>query len=196
MALAAQRLKLSYQDYLDIERQTDTRHEFLDGEVFARAGGTPRHAAAATTLSFLLYRGLWGRGPCRPYNSDLKVRVPATGLATYPDLAVICGQPEPDAEDPNAATNPTLLAEVLSPSTEAWDRGGKFDHYQQLPSLQHYLLLDPRVPLLQHFERLPDGTSWRLTTHRAGDAPTVMGVTLSVDELYAELPEDPAPAGA
>lgn len=195
MALAARKLKLSYQDYLEIERQTDTRHEFLDGEVFAMAGGTLRHSATKANLLGQFYVGLRGRAPCRTYDSDTKIRVPATGLATYPDLAIICGQPEVDAEDPNAATNPTLLAEVLSPSTEAWDRGGKFDHYQQLPSLQHYLLLDPRKPLLQHFERQADG-SWRLTTHRAGGSLTVLGVTLSVDELYADLPEDPPAAGA
>lgn len=194
MALAARKPKLSYQDYLDLEQRTDTRHEFLDGEVFAMAGGTPRHSAAKTNLIGLLFAGLRGRGPCRPYDSDLKVRVLATGLATYPDVTVICGKPDRDEEDANAATNPTLLAEVLSPSTEAWDRGGKFDHYQQIPSLQHYLLMDPRKPLLQHFERQTDG-SWRLTTHRAGDALTVMGVALSVDELYAELPDDEAQTG-
>lgn len=189
MALAARKLKLSYQDYLALERDTDTRHQFLDGEVFAMAGGTHRHSAAQANLLGLLFRGLWGRGPCRTYTSDLKVRVLATGLATYPDVTVICGRSVPDPEDPNATTNPTLLAEVLSPSTEAWDRGGKFDHYREIPSLQDYLLVDPNRPYVQHFQRQTDG-SWRLTTHRASGSLTVLGMTLALDELYAELPDE------
>ena len=191
MAEPARKLSLSYEDYLAIEDEAAVRHEFLDGEVFAMAGGTIRHSALKSRLLGQAYAALRGR-PCEAYDADLKLRVPETGLASYADLAVICGPPVPDAEDPNAATNPVLLAEVLSPSTEAWDRGGKFLHYQKLPTLRHYLLIDPNRPGIEHYERLEDG-AWRYRFIGPGGVVAALDVQIAVDELFADLPE-PAPA--
>lgn len=193
MALPA-RKHLTYAEYLALEQSTDLRHEFLDGEAWAMAGGTPRHSKIKANLVGQLYLAL-GRGPCAAYDSDLKVRVPDTGLSTYPDAAVICGPLERDALDRNAAVNPTVLVEVLSEGTEAWDRGGKFAHYRRLPSLRHYLLVDSRSPRVEHYVRLPDGR-WALSEHGPGEGVEIeaAGIRLEVDRLYEGLPdEDEAP---
>ena len=190
MGNTGKRWKFSYQDYLAIERKTDTRHQFVDGEVFAMEGSTPLHAAVKVNLlcSPRPEDGGWRTG--RPFASDLKIRVLETGMASYADLTVVCGPLERDPEDPNAVTNPSLLAEVLSPSTEAWDRGGKFAHYQRIPSLRHYLLIDTTTARVEHYERQPDG-AWRYAALGAGDTLRVLdGVELSVDALYRDLPDE------
>ena len=191
MGQPARKHRLSYQDYLALERETDLRHEFLDGEAWAMAGGTLRHSALKVNLGGLMFVALRGR-PCRAYDADAKTIVPDTGLATYADLAVLCGPPEPAPHDRHALTNPVVLFEVLSPSTEAWDRGGKFHHYRHLGSLQHYVLLTTEQPRVEVFTR-GEGGSWILRTYGPGDrvALPAIEVELSVDELYADLPEEP-----
>ncbi|MFO0748141.1 MAG: Uma2 family endonuclease [Myxococcota bacterium] len=180
---------LSYAQYLALEGETHERFQFLDGEVFAMAGGTLRHAKLIANLTAAL-GGALGDGPCQAYSSDAKLRVAATGLATYPDLSVICGAPETHPEDPNAATNPALVAEVLSPSTEAWDRGGKFHHLKQVQSLRHYLLVSVDAVRVERFERADHGT-WTYREHGAGETVELadLGVTFTVDALYRNLPE-------
>src|SRR5690606_31274388 len=118
------------------------KHEFLDGLVWAMAGGSPEHAAIAANIVALLVNQLAGRR-CRVFSSDLRVRVKATGLATYPDVTVVCEQLELDPDDPkgHTVTNPKLLVEVLSPSTAEYDRGEKLDHYRQIESLEVILLV-------------------------------------------------------
>lgn len=181
---------LTYAEYLELERSTDMRHEYLAGEAWMMSGGTPRHAGIKTNLTTTVATALV-RTPCRAYDADLKIRVVATGLATYPDLSVICGGLEIHPEDPNAGTNPTALFEVLSPSTEAWDRGGKFQHAQQIPSLRHYVLVSQDEPLVEVYTRSEGG--WLYTTHRAGEqiALAGLGATLAVDDLYLKLPPVP-----
>ena len=188
MAEPARRM-LSYRDYLDLERETGIRHEYLDGEVWAMAGGTLRHSRVKTKLTIAIGNAL-GDGPCQPYDSDLKIRIPETGLATYPDLAIICGPPVVDVEDHNAATNPTVLVEVLSKDTEAWDRGGKFLHYRRLDSLQHTLLVSQDAALIELFTRMDDGT-WRLSEHGPGQqvALPAIDVAIEVDAVFSDLPE-------
>jgi len=186
---------LTYAEYLALERTTDTRHEYLAGAAWMISGGTPRHAGIKTNLTVAVATAL-GKTPCRPYDADLKIRVVATGLATYPDLSVICGGLETDPEDPNAVTNPAVLFEVLSPSTEAWDRGGKFQHAQQIPSLRHYVLIGQGEPFVEVYTRTDAG--WLYTTHRAGEnaALTGIGATLAVDALYENLPPVPDASSA
>jgi Uma2 family endonuclease len=181
--------RYTYAEYLALEAETGIRHEFLDGQVWAMSGGSPRHSAVKVNLVAALKSALRGT-PCRPYDSDLKLRVPESGLATYADAAVTCGPLVPDAGDPMAATNPTLIAEVLSPSTEAWDRDWKWDHYRSMRSLRHFLLVDPGTPKVEHYERLPDDT-WHFTVHRTGDVVRVaaLGIDLPVDALYEDLPD-------
>ena len=179
---------LSYAEYLELERSEGVKHEFLDGRVWAMSGGTPGHAAIAANLTGLLYLPLRG-GPCRSYTSDLKIRVFETGLATYPDVSVVCGPLEPHPEDPNAVTNPTVLVEVLSPSTEAWDRGAKARHYRRLPSLRHFLLVDPDGLRVELFTRRDDG-SWSFVEHAPGGTIRLEAIDLDlrIDDVFADLP--------
>src|SRR4051812_42732973 len=109
------RARYTWAQYVVLEHSSNVKHEFFDGEIFAMAGGTPEHSALATAITIQLGRQLEGK-PCRPYNSDLRIRVPATGLGTYPDVSVICGPPQHDPSDRNTLVNPTLIVEVLSDS--------------------------------------------------------------------------------
>lgn len=179
--------RLSYADYVAGEANGEVRHEFLDGEIFAMAGGTLEHSALAAQLSHLLKMALQGR-PCRVFNSDARTRVPATGLGTYPDLAVVCGRVRTDPDDPDTLINPVLLVEVLSERTEGWDRGGKFGHYQRLDSLREYLLVSVEPRQLELYRRQADGR-WLYERVGPGDVLTLdsVGVTLAADALYAEL---------
>ena len=193
MGEAARKLHLSYDDYLALERETDLRHEYLDGEAWAMAGGTPRHAVVKSNLTGLLWNRLRGR-PCRAVDADLKIAIPDTGLYTYPDLSVICGALERSAQDRNAVVNPTVLFEVLSPSTEGWDRGGKFAHYRRIPTLQHFVLVSVDLSRVELYTRTPDGR-WLLSEHGPGDEVPLSAVDIAfpVDALYEGLPEeDPA----
>src|SRR5262245_13134541 len=128
--------RFTFEQYVVLEKDSGTKHEFLGGQVWAMSGGSPEHAAVGAKVTTLLSNALRDK-PCRTYSSDLRVRVKATGLATYPDVTVVCGPIELDPEDPNEHTviNPRLLVEVLSPSTEDYDRGEKLGHYKQIPSL-------------------------------------------------------------
>jgi len=135
-----------------------------------------------------LRSALRGR-PCTAYDSDLRIRVSASGLYTYADASVICGELQLDDQDPNTVLNPTLIAEVLSETTEAYDRGKKFDHYGKLPSLEEYLLVSQDSPRLERFSKNPNGT-WTLTIasglDRSLELPSI-GVTLSLAEVYDKI---------
>lgn len=180
---------ISYADYLRLERQTDVRHEFLDGEAWAMAGGTPRHSKIKANLIRVIGNALVG-APCQSYDSDLKVRILETGLATYPDATVICGPLVTHPEDRNAVTNPSMLVEVLSDSTERWDRKGKFSHYRRAETLRHYVLVDSEIPGVEHYALQGDG-SWKLTFLEPGDhiVAADLGLRIAVDDLYLALPE-------
>ena len=181
----ARRTHHSYQDYLRTLELSAVKLEFCDGEIYARAGGTPAHADLAAAAIGLLITAL--RGRCRVSTSDLKVRVEATDLSTFPDVTVVCGARETSAIDPNAVTNPTLLVEVTSPSTEDYDRGEKLSHYKQLPSLKAALLVSHRRPEVTVVERTAAG--WRETIARGSESIVVDALELSiaVDELYAGI---------
>ena len=140
MAEMARRPRYRLGEYLILEDMSNVRHEYLDGQIFAMAGGTPEQGGICANLIALLSNALAGRA-CRVFTSDVRVRVPATGLDTYPDASVACGRPERDVEDSNALTNPLVLVEVTSPSTEAYDRGEKLEHYKRIPSLQAVLIV-------------------------------------------------------
>ena len=194
MALPAEKPYLSYADYLALEADTGVRHEYLDGEAWAMAGGTLRHSAIKTNLTIAVGLALRGR-PCRAYDSDAKMLVTDTGLATYPDLAIVCGPVAQAAQDRHAAVNPTVLFEVLSPSTEAWDRGEKFRHYRHLGSLQQYVLISADTARVEVFTRGLEGT-WVMREAGPGGQIALDSVQISieVDELYADLPDDAATA--
>lgn len=193
MGEAARRIQLSWDEYLKLEQETGERHELLNGEAWAMAGGSRVHSAIKVNLTAFFRNALRGR-PCRPYDADYRIFIPETGLATYPDLSVICGAVT-DPAPANSGTTPTLLVEVLSESTEAWDRGGKFAHYRQIPSLRYYLLVNQDPRRVELYTRNDDG-SWTLTVHEAGAQVPLpaLGVVMPVDELYEDLlPEQEAP---
>lgn len=144
--------RYTFRDYLDLEETSDVRFEYLDGEIYAMAGGTAAHARVCARLLAQLVPLTDGRG-CDAYTSDLRVRVLATGLATYPDAAVVCGPIEYDPESPTHCTNPSILFEVLSPATEDYDRGKKREHYQRIESLREYFVLARDRPYAERWSR-------------------------------------------
>lgn len=178
------RHRYTLEDYLGVEEMSSVRHEYLDGEIFAMAGGTPEHAALSAAVVVVLGSKLRG-GRCRPYSADLRVRVPATGLATYPDAAVVCGDVERDPASPTHVVNPTVLVEVLSPSTEEYDRGEKREHYQRIASLKEYVLVAQDRARVEVFSRSAEG-AWALRVHEVGGVVELpsLGLTFPVAELY------------
>jgi Uma2 family endonuclease len=191
MDAPAHRIRYTLREYLALEASSNVKHEFFDGQIYAMAGGTPEHAALAAAAIGLLFPQL-RKGPCRPHDSDLRVRVGATGLTTYPDVTVVCGSTTRDADDAQAVTNPTLIMEVLSRSTEDYDRGDKFEHYKKLPSLRQYVLVSHRERVAQVFTH--DGGQWSSVEARDGEALqlTSIGATLDVSELYDAAAEPAA----
>ena len=153
------------------------------------SGGTSNHGRVIAELTTQVNLAL-RNSPCAMYPSDVRIRVEATGLATYPDLSVVCRPRERHPEDPNAFTNPVLLAEVLSPSTEGYDRGEKFRHYRAIPSLRHYLLVSVTDVAVELFTRADDGT-WVLSTYGPGDTVRIasLDIAIDVDSLYIDLDE-------
>jgi Uma2 family endonuclease len=183
----AARQKYSFEEYLQLEELSPAvKHEFLRGEVWAMAGGSPDHAAIAADVTTLLNNQLRDQ-PCRVYSSDLRVRVTGTGLATYPDVTVVCGKLEVDPEDRkgHTAVNPRLVIEVLSPSTEDYDRGEKLDQYKRVESLQEVVLISHDERCVEIVRRSGDG--WVRSEHRDG-APRLVAVAcvLPVDEVYRD----------
>jgi Uma2 family endonuclease len=185
MALPAPLHAYTYAEYLALEEHAQVRHEFLAGEIYAMAGGTPEHAALAATLLRLIGNQL--PEGCRTYTSDLRVRIAASNMTTYPDGSVIFGNVARASDDPLAATNPVLLVEITSSSTEAYDRGAKLDQYKRLPSVQEVLLVSHRQRHLALHQRAADG-SW--TVHEAGagqvlELQSIHG-KLTVDDVYRD----------
>jgi Uma2 family endonuclease len=183
MTQAAVERRCSYAEYLELEASSPIKHEWLEGRVYAMSGGTPDHSAIAANVIRTLGNQLVGR-PCRVFTSDLRVRVPATGLATHPDVSVVCGRLERDEEDPNAVTNPALILGVLSPSTERYDREEKFAHFRRISSLRAYLLVSHAERRIEVFTR-NDDESWTLREAREGLVHIEpLGCTLAVAEVY------------
>lgn len=186
---AAEKLVMTYAEYLALEAASPVKMQFVDGVAYAMAGGTIDHAEIAARVIVAL-SGLvqLGRARCRVYTADAKVHVSASGNSYYPDVSVVCGRPEVADVDGNALTNPTMLVEVLSDSTESYDRGKKFRDYRRLPSLKHYLLANQDEARLEHYRRNDDGT-WTLTIAEAGARVALpdLGGDLVVDEIYAGI---------
>jgi Uma2 family endonuclease len=143
---------MTEQEYLDFERSSETKHEFYAGEIFAMAGSTPDHALITMNLGSALKSALRDRD-CLVYSPDLRIKNEASGLQTYADVAVLCGEANFTDDNPPALTNPTLIAEVLSESTEGYDRGKKFHHYCRIPSLTTYLLVSQNAPTIEALVR-------------------------------------------
>jgi Uma2 family endonuclease len=137
---AVPRKKLTVAEYLAIEARAEFRSEFHDGEMFLVPRSGPAHNKVKENLIVEIGGRLKG-SRCRTYSSDQRVKVKRTGLYTYPDLIIVCGKPETDPDDPDTITNPQVVFEALSPSTERYDRGTKFRHFKKLPSVQEIVLV-------------------------------------------------------
>jgi len=179
--------RLSWPEYLAEERRSSVKHEFFNGDILAMAGAARKHNVIAINLARRLSEALDGR-PCEVYPSDMRVRCP-NGLATYPDVSVAC---DPLFEDDREDTllNPTLIVEVLSPSTEAWDRGQKFESYRTISSFREFLFVSQTHPLVEHYVRQSAFDQWLLTTYAdPTDELTLptLDVTLSIAEVYARV---------
>jgi Uma2 family endonuclease len=182
------RQRYSFEEYLQLEEISAVKHEFVDGHVWAMAGGTPAHAAIAVNVSSLLRTQLRGR-PCRVFSSDLRVRVPTTGLGTYPDVTVVCGPLQTDPSDPKGSTvtNPRLVVEVLSPSTEDYDRGERLAHYQRIAGLEEIVLVAHDARRLEIWRR--EGDVWTLELASDEQVARLRSVdcSLPLAEVYDDL---------
>lgn len=173
-------------DYLAYERLAELKSEYIDGAVIAMGGGSRNHSRIKVNLTTLVHRQLAG-SDCEAFDSDLRVRVDRQRY-TYPDLSVICGQSRFADEHADTLLNPTAIFEVLSPSTEAHDRGDKWSRYRQMPSLQQYVLVSQSQPQIEVFTRT--GDVWLFDDARGLDATLALaaiGVTLSLSEVYARV---------
>lgn len=153
---AIPKTKLTPEEYLEFERKSEERHEYFDGEIFAMSGAKRNHNKVVGNLSGLIWQHLKGKD-CEFYPTDMRVFVPATGLYTYPDLTVVCGEPQFQDDTFDTLLNPVLLIEVLSDSTESYDRGRKFQHYRSIESLQEYILVSQTEARVEKYVRHGDG---------------------------------------
>jgi Uma2 family endonuclease len=180
------------QEYLAWERQQETRHEYVNGEIHAMTGASRRHNLVCGNLFASLHNQMRGK-PCEVYSNDMRVKVKETGMYTYPDIAVACGEPRFEDAQIDTLLDPVLIVEVLSESTEGYDRGAKFLHYRNLASLRDYLLVAQAEYRVEHYAR-QDGNRWLLTEFQALDDSitlTSIDCILSLRDLYerVELPQ-------
>lgn len=172
-------------EYLAQENESTFKHEYFQGRVYAMSGASPAHSVISTNLAALFVAQLRGSS-CTTFSNDTRITVPANGLYTYPDLSIVCGKPIFDEQDPYALVNPTVIIEILSNSTEAYDRGSKFQLYRGLPSLQEYVLIAQNQPRIERFLR-PD---WALTDCAGLDSSLTLvslPCTLKLAEVYERI---------
>lgn len=175
--------RMSAPEYLEWERKQVEKHEYHRGEVFAMAGGSPRHNLLSATAIVALHAALRGKR-CHVLSSDQRVVAEPGQRYVYADAVVVCGGAQMEPERHDALANPSVIVEVLSPSTEAYDRGQKWEAYQRLASLTDYLLVSQTSARVEHFQRETDG-SWRYRVLGAGDSITLAnGASVSVDAIY------------
>ena len=175
--------RYTYREYLELEKRSERKHEFLGGRIFAMSGGTPEHGRLSARIIALFEGQLAGRR-CVTFTSDVRVYIRGSDIGTYPDVSVVCGKLEHDEADPDAVTNPKVIVEVLSKSSETYDREEKFSHYRLIPSLECYVLVSQQERRVEVLSRNADGT-WTLRDVREGEA-RIGGIdcTLPIEALY------------
>jgi Uma2 family endonuclease len=188
MGLPVEKTRYTIQEYLRFEEKATERHEFHDGEILAMSGGTYAHSRINMNVGGLLHARLKGH-PCHPLDSNMRVRIPNRLRYLYPDTSILCDRPAFDPDDPKQTTitNPRLVVEVLSDSTESYDRGAKFELYRQIPSLHEYVLISQREPLVETFLRQPDG-AWLFHACKGIEATVMLRsleIKLPLTEIYA-----------
>jgi len=179
---------LTPEQYLEIERQAQFKSEYYRGQMFAVAGGKAPHNLLSIRLASELDQQL-RKKPCQVYGSDMRVRVSATGLYTYPDVSVVCAEAQFADDELDTLLNPSVIVEVLSPSTEAYDRGRKFEHYRSIDSLAEYLLVSSDRMQVELFARQPDG-HWLLTAASGPDGVIELrsiNCRLALRDLYEKV---------
>ena len=187
MSTVSKRL-LTPQEYLAIERKAEFKSEFLRGEMFAMAGATREHTLISGNVLTAFNVQLRGRD-CEAYQSDMRVKVSPTGLYTYPDVSVVCGKPEFEDAQVDTLLNPKVVIEVLSESTEGYDRGKKFGHYRGLASLAEYVLIAQDSPHVEVHTRQPDGRWLMWETNDLTSIVRLQSIecSLKVSEIYARV---------
>lgn len=175
----------SIEEYLETENASFEKHEYYKGEIFAMSGAGARHNIVSINIIASLHNSLKGKS-CQPYGSDMRIHIPENTLFTYPDISVICGDIISSKEDENTSTNPTIIFEILSPSTMNYDRGGKFMLYRAIPTLKEYILVDPESVHIEQFAINKAGL-WQLKEY-SGLADRLnlesVGVTLLLEDIY------------
>lgn len=177
---AVPRIYLTPAEYLAFERQSEIKHEYFRGELFAMAGASRQHVRIAVNVTILLGNQLKRRG-CDVFNSDMRVKVSPTGLYTYPDLVVVCGRARFEDRELDTLLNPTVVVEILSNSTEAYDRGEKFAQYRTLETLTDYLLISQDRALVERFTRQESGL-WLFSDSIGLDA------VMPIESIQCQLP--------
>lgn len=179
---------LTEEEYLAIERRAEFRSEFFEGEMFAMAGASRKHNRIVSNLVITLGNQLRER-PCNVYSNDMRVKIPATGLYTYPDVVVTCGEEEFADEEYDILLNPLVVIEVLSDSTEAYDRGKKFEHYQSVESLSTYVLVSQNAVRVEKYARR-ERCAWLYTeAHEDGAVVEIEAIRcdLELEDVYAKV---------
>ena len=177
--------KVTRNEYLEFDAASSEKHEFYQGDIFAMAGGSFNHSTIGLNIATTLRNALRGK-PCQPMNSDMRSRTPS-GLDTYPDTSVFCGDPEL-TDKQGTLHNPVLIIEVLSPSTRSYDRGDKFWHYRSVPTLEEYLLIDSESVYVEHHQR-QSKDEWLLHEYRDLESTLALqsiGVSISLSALYED----------
>lgn len=185
--VAAARNYMTPEDYLKFERLSEIKHEYYNGEIVAMSGASKNHNRITTSVSNSLYNQVKA-GPCEVYSSDMRVRVGHGGLYAYPDIVVVCDTPQFEDDEVDTLLNPTVIVEVLSPSTEYYDRGDKFQRYRTLQSLQEYVLVSQKDVRIEHFIR--QNNRWILEDATSLDTVVTLpsiNCTLTLSEVYEKV---------
>jgi Uma2 family endonuclease len=184
-AIAYGKQKLSIEEYLQFEKKSVEKHEYYQGEVFAMSGANNTHNWIFTNLFGILISKLKGSS-CRPYGSDMRMHIPENTLFTYPDISIYCGEPTPTDFDQDTVIKPTVIFEILSPSTKQYDRGEKFRLYRDIPNLKQYILVDTESINVEDF-RINEKGFWELHEYRLPNDQVLLPslrITISIQEIY------------
>ncbi|RYD81491.1 MAG: Uma2 family endonuclease, partial [Sphingobacteriales bacterium] len=179
--------KFTVEEYLEMEKTSDVKHEFYKGEIFAMSGAGPKHNKIFSNLFGRLHRELDGK-PCQPYGSDLRIHIPENTLYTYPDISVICGDIVTSNEDEDSAMEPIVIIEILSKSTKNYDRGDKFKLYREIPALRDYILIDSERIGIEAFS-LNDEMLWELREYKKLDATLIIksiAANIELKDIYKD----------
>jgi Uma2 family endonuclease len=178
------------EEYLAIEREAEFKSEYFDGEIFAMAGASRKHNLISLNAAVSLHNQL-KKSSCEVYSSDMRVKVSPTGLYTYPDIVIVCDTPQFEDSVFDTLINPLVIIEILSPGTESYDRGKKFENYRTLPSLAEYIMISQNRCYIEHYIRQPDNTWLFSETRDMADGVQIASVEceLTLEEIYARVPE-------